>query len=460
MRKRKFVGLVLPAEGFPSPGLMRRQVFSLAWPSVSELFLTSLCQMVNMMMVGVLGPWGIAAVGLNTQPRFLMLACFVALNIGSTALVARFRGMKDQKSANLVLRQTLLLTLITSAAIGAIGFACAPYLITFMGSDAITHEPAVAYFRVQMAGFPFIAMPLAVTAALRGVGNTRASMVLNLLANALNVTLNFLLITGRFGMPALGVPGASVATVVGSIVATVCGFTILYRSNHYIYLRAKDSFRPNWPVIKRILRIGAPAMGEQIVMRGGILIFTLIASSLGTNAFAAHQIALNLLSMSFMTGQGFGIAATTLMGQCLGMKRPELAKLYVRTTQRMGIIVSLGVTALLFFGRFFLVSLYTSDLEVMAYGAQVMTLVALIQPFQNAQLSLTGALRGAGDTRSTMWILCVCILLIRPPLSYVGTYWLSLGLIGAWIGAVADQLMRTLLISLRFRSGKWGNIKV
>jgi len=191
-----------------------------------------------------------------------------------------------------------------------------------------------------------------------------------------------------------------------------------------------------------------------------VITYSKTVASLGTVAFATHNVCMNIQAMSFMNGQAFAVSATSLVGQSLGKKRPDMAQAYSRYTRRVGMVVSI-ILALSFilFGKF-IVSLYTDDLYVISKGAKILMLVALIQPFQSSQFILAGALRGAGDTRATAIIMFLTVLLIRPGAAIFAINVLGLGLEGAWLALIADQLVRSLLVLLRFNSGKWKSIKV
>nr|WP_162990671.1 MATE family efflux transporter [Maliibacterium massiliense] len=448
---------------------MRKEVFHVAWPALTELFLTTLASIVDLIMVGTLGPAAISAVGFCQQPRFLALAAFVALNTGATALIARFKGAGEHAAANRVMRQNLLLTIGVSVVVGVLGAAFAGPIMQVMGAipGQASYAGAVDYFRIQMYGLLAMTLPLAVSAALRGVGNTKAAMRLNLIANLVNIVLNYLLIGGNLGFPRMEVAGASLATVLGNVVAAAGGLYVLMRGRHYVRLQKGDSFKPDFPLIGRIVRIGGPTMLEQVVLRVGLIIFLRAVAGLGEIAFATHQVTVNILSLSFMNGQAFGIAATTLVGQSLGRDRPDEARQYTSYCQQMGFLIS-TVLALLFFffGRqfvwlfVFLSPDVAASADMMVMGAQVLQVIAVIQPIQASQLIYSGALYGAGDTKTTALIVFLGLIVVRPIFIYLCMNLLHWGLVGAWVACAVDQAVRALLITIRFRSGKWSAVRV
>ena len=443
-------------------------IVRIAWPSFVELLLTQLASMVDLMMVGSMGgtaypeigTQALAAVGLTTQPKFLLMAAFVSMNTGVTALVARNRGTNNKEQANLVVRQGLLFTFVTTMIASILGFIFARPMVIFMGStEEIVTQWATQYLQIQMIGFLSVALTSTITAALRAVGDSKTPMIYNLIANGVNVLFNWLLIYGHLGFPELGVAGASLATVIGQFVAFFIAFGVLLKGNGFLKLEFKLGFKPDKVVLGNIINIGLPAMFEQLIMRAGMVIFAKTVASLGTIQFATHQVCMNIQALSFMTGQAFAVSATSLMGQSLGKRRHDMAQAYCTRTRRVGFAFSifLGAIFALFGGQ--IVSLYNSDAEIIRIGGQIMLFVAFLQPFQSSQFIIAGGLRGAGDTKATAKYTLITVLLIRPIVAIVLVK-IGMGLYGAWLAMACDQVVRTALVLNRYNSGKWKLIKL
>ncbi len=447
---------------------LRKTVLAIAAPAVAELVLTSLSQFVDTVMVGGIGPWAIAGIGITNQPRFVMLAAFIALNVGTTALMARFRGAGDKGSADVVTAQSVLLTAILAAAITVPGWLFARPMLRVLGSTGQALEAGTEYFRITVLAFVPTALPLVISALLRGVGDTKIALRFNVTANAINLLFDWILIYGRFGFPAMGVRGAAVATVLGNLVACAMAFAAisgrkgrLARSSDFVEFRFDPRvLRPNGAMLGRIVRIGLPSAGEQLALRVGLLIYTMTVTALGTNVFAAHQIALTLLNMSFVNGMAFGIAAASLTGQALGKGDPDLARKSAAAARRQGMIGSTAMGALMFLFRHSLVRLFTGDPGIIALAAGVLVIAALLQPFQSSFQVLSGALRGAGDSLYPALSLTIGIIVVRPILSILFVHVLGWGLNGAWLALFTDQTVRFILIRIRFKSGKWTSIGV
>ncbi len=446
-------------------GRLYRDVTLIALPSLVELILTQLTSMADQIMVGHLpGQEGInalAAVGLAAQPKFLLMTMIQALNVGATAMIARFRGQQNREKANLVFKHAILLNLGMSVLFMCLGLGFCEPLIRFMGGAGISEETlmqGVSYLNIQLYGFVPLCLGITVTAALRGIGDTTTPMVYNTVANVVNLFFNYVMIYGHFGVPKMGVAGASLATVIGQTVAFFIAMAVAFGKKHYVYLRFRERFRFDRELMGRVVSIGLPSMVEQLLMRLGVIIYTRQVTGLGDTIYAAHQICMSIQALTFMMGQAFASAATTLIGQSLGKRRYDMAAVYMRMSRNLGIASSLVLMCLMVFLNEEIIGLYKNAPEIIALGAPILILLAGSQPFQADQFIVSGGLRGAGDTRYAAVVTAVTVLGLRTVLCFGLIRFFNLGLWGAWIALVADQCTRTLLMALRYRSGKWKQI--
>jgi multidrug resistance protein, MATE family len=279
------------------------------------------------------------------------------------------------------------------------------------------------------------------------------------IVNLLNITLSWLLVGGHMGMPELGVNGAAVGASVSRAMGGVLVIGLLLRGRSGLRLQL-GGLRLDRGLIRRILRIGMPVALDQLIFRLGMLAYMRTVAALGTVAFAAHQVALNAESISFMPGFGFAVAATTLVGQGLGARDPERAQRDVTVAFYVcaGLMSALGVLFLVLPEQ--LIGFFTSDPEVIAQGVPPLRLVGVVQPFLSAMMVFAGALRGAGDTLTPMCVNGAGIWLLRVPLAWALTRIWSWGLLGVWIAMSLDMCVRGTVLFMRFRLGKWKTIKV
>lgn len=448
--------------------VLYQDIMRIAWPSLVELMLTSLVSMADMMMVGSMpnGDDAISAVSLAAQPKFIFVSLLIALNVGVTAAIARSRGAGNHEEANRTLCQGVLISLLVSVFGSVMGIVFAKPLVRFMATAALSEEIcdlSVQYLVIQMAGFVTMGVTTTFTAAFRGTGNSKLPLYYNMTANVLNVIGNYLLINGHFGFPALGVVGASLATVIGQAVAMVIALYYIFSGTAYFHVPLNSfakNFKPDGKIMGRIVKVGMPSLGEQFIMRIGVILFSRQVASLGQPYYATHQICMNVQSLSFMLGQAMAVSATTLVGQSLGKRRPDMAEHYSRRCASLGILISLGLAVFLLTCGKFVVGLYSDTAEVIAASGPVLLILAALQPVQTPQFILTGSLRGAGDTRSTAIITLVGVLILRPVIAYFAINVLNLLLIGAWLAIAADQIGRTALVSYIYGRGKWKKIRL
>lgn len=448
------------AGDIPSDKEVYKDVIDVAWPSAIEAVLVQLISSADLIMVGSLGAAAISAVGITTQPRFILLAVIFSLNIGVTAVVARRKGEGNREDANKALRQSLVICAVVSFVLAMLGIVYARPLIVFAGAQPDVVEAAVIYFRIICVGNFFTSLSLTINAAQRGAGNTKISMKTNITANIVNLFFNFLLIKGHFGFPTLGVTGAAIATAIGNTVGFLLSLKSITFAHQFLELKKKQSWKLEKEIISSILSISSSAFVEQVFMRVGFFTTNKLVAGLGTISYATHQICMNIMSISFAFGDGLGIAASALVGQSLGAKRSDMSIIYGKSLQRIALTIGIVFILLFFFGGSFFVSLYTNDPAVISAGATIMLIIAATAPIQSSNVVVGGILRGAGDTRFVAVTSFLSIGLVRPGTTWLFCYPLGLGLIGAWFAFGTDQMLRLFINYIRFLKGSWTKIKV
>lgn len=462
-----------PVEALPSNRETYGKYIRLAVPSVCEMVLISLINMMDTVMVSGIGTDAVAAVGLVGQPRMIMLSMFFALNVGITAVVARRRGEKRQDAANATVRTAIVICIALSALLMALLIPLATPLMRFAGAEAgRTLEDATEYFIIMGIALPFQALSMALCAAQRGVGNTKLTMEVNITSNLVNILFNYLLINGIGPFPRLGVRGAAIATAIGLFVGFILSLTAMLRGSAggFLHISRRDSWKPDGEACKALFKVASSAMVEQLAMRVGFFSYAKIVASLGTDAFAAHQICMQFMNLSFSCADGLGVAGTSLVGRMLGAKRPDMAHIYGTLAQRFSLMISLVLAACCILLRGPLVSMFinrdaSQDVRVMA--ETIMVVLGLVQPLQMLSVVAAGALRGAGDVRYTARVMLITVTLIRPILALTGVYVAGtlmgrsdIALTAAWCATLCDMSVRMVLMLRRYKSGEWHKIRV
>lgn len=439
-----------------------RITLNIAWPSIVESFFVAFAGLVDSLMVSSLGSYAVAAVGLTTQPKFVGLSVFFAANVAVSALVARRRGEEKPAEANRILSTAIAFILVVSVILSVLLVTFASPIIRLCGSTPETHDSAVAYFRIIMGGMIFNCIQMGINSAQRGAGNTKITMRTNVTSNTINIIFNYLLIGGHFGFPALGIHGAALATVLGTVVASVMSVLSILKPDGFISIPyiLKNKIWPAARTLHNLIHVGYSVFFEQILMRIGFMMTAIMAAKQGTDAMAAHQVGMNIMGLSFSFGDGLQATAVALIGYSLGAKQPEMAKEYGRTCRMIGGVISVILSAVYFFGAGLLMRMFFREDEIVAIGVSIMHVIIFVVILQIAQVIYMGCLRGAGDTLYTAAVSTVSVTVMRTLGSWFFGYVLHMGITGIWIGVVADQLSRYILANIRFRQGKWTQIKI
>lgn len=439
-----------------------KKTINMAWPSIIESFFVAFTGLVDSFMVSSLGSGAVAAVGLTTQPKFICLCTFIAVNVAVAALVARRRGQEDRNSANEIF-STMLVTIVSVCfVITAIAVMFANEFIRLSGSDETTHDAAVMYFRIIVGGMLFNVITIGINSAQRGSGNTRIAMKTNVTSNLLNILFNYILINGHFGFPALGIKGAAIATVLGTVVACFMSIRSVMGKDNFVSIPyiLSNKIRPTLISLKSIVSVGYSVWIEQLLMRVGFFATSMMAARQGMSEMAAHQVGMNIMSLTFSFGDGLQAAAVTLIGQSLGRNNPELAKKFGRMCRIIGGFISIVLALGYWFYGKWLYELFFEEEVIVAIGVKIMRIIILIAIFQIGQVVYMGCLRGAGDTAYTAMASTISVSVIRTAACYIFCYPVGLGITGIWLGILADQLARYTFGMVRFKQGKWVDIKI
>lgn len=439
-------------------------VFWLALPVLGEQLLNSMVAWNDTYLAGRISAVATSAVGFGAYIGWLVSMFFSLVGIGATAIVARSIGAGNRRDANVATNQAVMLSLILGVATTAALYAAAPGLIRILGLSPEAAPIAIRFIRTDVWGYLAESLTFIGAAALRGAGNTRTPMKLIGAVNIVNAIASWILTFGIGSWPGLSTPGIAMGNVVARNVGGVMTLFLLLRGCNDLRL-SSSLLAPRLDWIWRILRIGLPASADGVLMWIGHFLFLRVITHAPHNGaadvmFAAHIIGIRVESLSYLPAFAFSVAASTLVGQNLGAGNPDRAIACVHQARRQGLYMLLFTGALFLFGAPVIFRLLTNAPDVVACGVPALRALAFIQPFVAILIVYLGALRGAGDTLLPMIFTVVGILGLRVPIAYLGGVVLRGGLIGVWSGMFVDLIVRSMLMTWRFRSGKWKRIKV
>lgn len=447
-----------------TPKKMRKNILNLAWPAALRMFLQSIVGIVDIIMVGSIGAHALATVDISNRFVFITVGVLSSLTIGATALVARFKGAKDEEQVEKIIIQSLLTGAILSILIAILGFIFAKPILNLMMILMDEVDPYILnngniYLKIVFTSMLFALPTLMFNSILQGLGDMRTPLYIMVTTNIINVVGNYIFIFGIGPIPEMGVAGAAIGTGLGRLVGFLLAGYVLLSKKTLIKINFNSrKWKIDWKILKEILHIGLPASIEELVRRGSQIIYTILVAGLGTITIAANAVVMNINSLPIMLGFGFGLASTTLVGQSLGANKKKLAEAYGKQTTIVALFLMILISIPMFIWVEFIIRLYTNNVEVISMAKPVVRLIIVAQPLYGIFLVLAGALRGAGDTRYTMITTIIGNLGGRILSSLFFGYVLNLGLMGFWLGMVLDIGSRTVLIFFRFLSKKWQKI--
>ena len=439
---------------------LAREVWRLAWPAITHMFLVTLMFLVGRAMIGRYSPTALASLQISGTLVWSTYSIFTAFSAGTLAVVARSVGAGDRPAAAQAARSSLLFAALLGVLVTVplrLANGSLLRLLFPQASDAVLAD-ASAYLHIVLPCLPLAFVEAIAAATLQGAGNTRAPLYVATVGNVVNVVLSYLLIFGRFGFPELGIRGAAVGHAATMSLEGLLLAAVLLSKSSPLTIRARSA--GDAAALRRVLRVAGPAFGEKALYHVGFLGFVAIIGLLGTEAMAANQALLSLEAIGFLSADGFGVAAAAVIAQKLGAKRPGDATRagWLAAGMSVALATTIGVTLAL--APRLLMTAFSTDPAVIDLGVKTLYIAAVAQPFM-AYATVKGmALRGAGATRTVLLSTFVGALVVRVAATYLFAITLGLGLFGVWLGSTLDWVVRSGLLGAAYARGRWRGVRV
>lgn len=434
---------------------IRKQVVTLALPVVLSSLLQRSVGIVDIFLVGGLGASAIAAVGIAQVMVFLVMSVSWGINTGATILVAQLWGAGRRNEAAQAAFQALLVSIIAAAIIMLVGNLFGLHLAAFLGAGEEVLRLLADYTPVIFTCILFTIAINVLSGIMHGTGDTRTPLYATVIVNILHVVIAYPLIYGKLGAPALGVKGAAIAIVLSESMGSLFLFI---RSLRRRYVVVRTRFEPGF--LRLGFTLGWPVFVDRVLQHAGSLLFAKVILRYGTAVYAAHQVGLAIEAFSFMPGYGIAVAAATVVGQNLGAGRAREAKVSAGEAHRLAIVLMATMGLLFFFFPYLLMRAFTNDPDVIRYGILYMKIVAFAQVPLAMTMVLGGSLRGAGDTGFIMVATIAGMWLVRLPVSAFLAVIADAGILAVWSVMILDWVVRTGLLSWRYRKLSWNMLKI
>jgi putative MATE family efflux protein len=422
---------------------IRGKILSLILPITIENILQTMAGFISMGMIGRIDALSVSAIGLSTRITQIVWALFKGITTGASVFVAQAYGAQDFKKLKKVVQQTLLSSLILVVILEILIYMNSEKLLSIFSPSPELMSNAALYLRTVSFGLPFNVIMLVVAGVLQGMGNAKVPMRIAIILNFFNILFSYALIFGNIGFNALGLRGAAISLVMAQFIGASIGLYVLFNKNGVLgSLYNKAFFKLDIKQVTAVYKVGMPTAMESIFWQFSAIILTKVILTFGTVAMASYQLGLQAESLSYMPAAGFGVAATTFIGQALGAKKPKDGKVYLKETMKGSMLITAVSVSILVFMPKLVMSALTNDKEVIELGAKYLFIMGLVQVPQNLSGVLNGALRGAGFTQAPMLVAGVGLWVIRIPASLILTYYFNTDIVVIWIVMAIDLTFR------------------
>lgn len=439
--------------------LFWREITPLALPIFLENTCVLLMGVLSTFLVSWLGKEAMAGVGLADSFNMVIMAFFAAVDLGTTVVVAFSLGTRDRKRARAAARQSLVLMTALAILLAVVIHLAGEQIINVIAGAATPEVKALAlsYLQTTVWSYPAAAIALIGSGALRGAGNTKIPLLINVGMNILNILISSTLIYGLFSWDGLGFVGAGLGLTISRYIGA---FGIIYvlmiGLNPALRISLKSYFTPlNSNILRDVLGIGIPASIESVLFNCGKLLTQMFVAGMGTNVIAGNFIAFSIAGLINLPGSALGSASTIIVGKRLGkgqIAQAEKQLRYVFWLATVGLTILAWGTAP-FAGLF--ASFYTQEEDVKEVVKILIWLNAAFMPIWAASWVLPAGLKGARDARFTMWVSMLGMWGCRVVAGYTLGVLLGMGVVGVWLGMFSDWAVRGAFFYWRMVSGRW-----
>lgn len=438
-----------------------REVMRMSGPIILGMLSYTVMEFFDKVMVSHLGTDALAAVGSAGIGSYTLCTLYMGIISVVSTFVAQCFGRGDHHLCARYCWQGVYLSFLGIGVAVVLWPLSAPLFAAMNHSPEVTHLE-LQYFRIRLLGYVFIGFNTAFAGFFQAVNHARIPMYAAILGNALNLSLNYVLIFGKMGFPQMGVAGAATATVISILFQSVVLGSIFLGPKFDASFRTRSSWEFDWNRIRELVRIGTPAAVSMFLDVANWWIFiAFIVGRFGALQLAANTIALSFMHVCFMPAVGLNHGISAIVGQWLG--RGDVPRAKARTHTAIGLagayMVFMGAVFALFGGVLIRV-VFNAEPEVAALGHKMLILAAFFQAFDAVNIICMGALRGAGDTRWMMFMTMVMSYLVFLPLSLFFGFVLNGGAFGAWIGATLFIIILSGVLFWRFQSEIWRDINI
>lgn len=433
-----------------------KMILIIAIPIVLQNLVASSLNMLDTVMVGKLGEAEIGAVGIGNQVFLLFNVMIIGLSGGCGIFIAQYWGQKDIKNIRRVMGISLISGIIISSVFTVIILLFSTQIVSGFNSDPKVIEYGAIYLKTVSLSYVFTAITFCIGNASRSIERAISPMVVSLFALVCNASLNYIFIFGKLGLPAMGVKGAALGTLISRAFEAVILTLYVIKTNKVFFGKAKALIDFNWTYIKRIYSVVLSVILNDLFWASGMVIYSVIYGRMGTKELAASQIYNTLQNVFTVLALGIANATLVMIGKQIGMGDREKAKRYGYQSAVFGFIIGAILSVGIALSASSIVGIFDVSAEVMYYTEMILYVTAAVFSIRCLNIvMITGVLRGGGDTNHALVVELASMYLVGIPLALLGAFVLKLPV--HWVvGLVAiEEISKTILVVRRLRSEKW-----
>ena len=438
---------------------INKAIFLLAVPMILEMSMESDFALVDIAFVSQVSTNAVATIGLTEAVITLVYAVAIGLSMAATAIVARRIGEKDPEGAKRATVQVIILGILLSCIVSAVGILFPKEILGLMGGEKDLIEEGYRYTQILFGGNITIILLFLINAVYRGAGDAAMAMWTLILSNVINIILDPIFIFGWGPIPEFGVAGAAIATTIGRGIAVIFQLYILCYGSTRIRLAMKD-FVVNVGVMFNLIRVSLGGIGQFIIGTSSWIFLMRIISEFGSEVLAGYTIAIRVIMFTMMPAWGLSNAAATLVGQNLGANQPDRAETSVWKTAKYNAIFMVAVSLIYLLFANTIIGWFSTEPEVLKYGALSLRIVTIGYFLYAYGMTVTMAFNGAGDTKTPTIINFFCFWIFQLPFAYVCSLVFNWGPIGVFLAIALAESLIAIIAIIWFKKGKWKEIKV
>lgn len=438
---------------------LNRHILELSLPVFFGMLSHTLIQVSDTMMVGKLGSEAIASAGLGGIAYFTILSFLMNGSVGVQILTARRFGEGNEIEIGKIGISVLYFSIFGGFILSLLGFFLSGWVIELISDDAAIIAKASSYLAYRFLGTIFFFPVFALRGFMDGLGYTYVGMIAAFSSTFSNIFMNWVLIYGNLGFPALGVDGAAIASALSGLPAICILLLFFFKKNIRYYLR-KSHYQFDLSILKTANSIGLPSAIDGSLTNIAFMVFNKFAGLIGIDALAAFQIIISIISLSFMPGFAFGVAATTILGQAMGAGKFQLAKLGTFRSARFSAIL-MGIMGILFivFGKE-IINVFSTEASVLKETYPALIVISLVQVGDAYHMVFGSALRSAGLVVWVLKIYAFISYIIMLPIAYALGVYFQFGSLGLWSAISIWLLCLSLIFVWKFNQGDWKTHKI